>query len=299
MHGYLVALLLAAELLVAHDVTTPFLMQDAALTRQLVTLPERIERAVVESIHLGRAGMLTASHAAALVSGEVVCSDPELAILPIDQLKPLVRQVYTRSVSWALFTTGFIDSLSAFLPLLGLDSNAQILEVCAGGGVLASVMRNRGFQWQATDSRPPHGSAVSPAYALDALSACAPQLVFWAWWSKPKRKQHELVLDEQPEDVRFVQECMTRRIACVFVSEPRGGITGSPELWGGPWRIHAATDVFSKLAQGQGQDGTHAVPVFCDVAQWSGFADRTWVILPPGTERLFDSHHAGTIPDIR
>lgn len=130
-----------------------------------------------------------------------------------------------------------------------------------------------------------------------------PAVVFWSWWSKssPKKKHKaERRADEHlgadaavecaavegaaaegaaaegaamPEDVLVMRECVRGRHVVIFVGEPRGGLTGSSELW-------------DDLPDGCPEDGWSILPAaevleaFVDVVQWPGFSDRTWVAVP-------------------
>ena len=119
-----------------------------------------------------------------------------------------------------------------------------------------------------------------------------------------------LPIDEEsstPEDVQVVCACARAGIPIIFVGEPRGGLTGSCELWDGPWSIQPAAELWtqrivdgasSQVGKGGDAGGAAVSPVtgalqpvrsasgggggvaFADVVQWPGFSDRTWVILP-------------------
>ena len=105
-------------------------------------------------------------------------------------------------------------------------------------------------------------AAISPPVACDALEAVrstAPNLVFWAWWSK-----------DGAGDAHVAQHCWERGIPVVFVGEPRGGITGSVALFDGPWTIQPLAGVAI--------DGG---PPFRDLPTWTGFSDRTWLLSAP------------------
>ena len=182
------------------------------------------------------------------------------------------------------------------------SSRRRVLEVCAGRGALTRPMRARGIDWQSTDVNPPSASDAEAVTRCGALQAVQERLlaqrgaesgdgarcdqgdltaVVWAWWSKPKvsskkkRKAAGTSSDEdeppspQPaaldEDRKVAECCMEAGVPVVFVSEPRGGITGSLSLWDGSYTIVPAVDL---------------VEDFVDVPNWPGFSDRTWVILP-------------------
>lgn len=272
----------------------------SALPPVLVDLPTLIERALQPTIAAGRAGKLTAEGAHALIEGApLAAKSRELSALPVDRVAPLMRHVYSRSVSWALFTAEYLDALRTLLQLVTGHEQPRVLEVCAGSGILVQPMRSRGLDWRATDAHPPPSAAgaVSTCGALAAVEAAVaspdvPAAVFFAWWSKPaeakrgsprKRKAGDdgapgpaaATVDEPtadaaarppPEDVRLAELCAAHAIPVCFVSEPAGGLTGSAELWalaGRGYTIRPAAEV---------------VENFVDVPNWPGFRDRTWVL---------------------
>ena len=268
----------------------------AQLPRAIVSIPEVLERALTPFVTAAHAGTLTASQAAQLVEGSsVAASRRELAELPLEAVRPLMRQTFSRRATWALFTVEWLDSLQRLLALLHVG-DARVCEVCAGGGVLAQLMRARGVDWVASDANPPRGAQelVVRQGALEAVAAQASVgAVFWAWWSKPRdatKRKHtgadaplraaaggggdadsgSTASSIAPEDRRLVEACVARGIPVVFVSEPRGGITGSCELWDGPYEVSSAAELCAA-----------ASIAFEDVPQWPGFSDRTFVVLPP------------------
>ena len=261
-------------------------------------IPELLERALRPYIESGLAGTLTASQAAELIDGEAIAKGQrDLASLPLDRLRPLMRTVFTSHATWALFTVEYLDSLQRLLRILcssedDAGKEVDVLEVCAGRGCLTLPMRQRGFHWTATDAQPPSAAmaagTVSQCGALQALQDCgaaAPSVLFWAWWSKPKagKKKRKAANDDDAalaaernqvdEDRALAEELARRRIPAVFLSEPRGGITGSESLWEeGPYRIVPATELI---------EARMGAAPFVDVPNWAGFRDRTYVLLPP------------------
>ena len=258
-------------------------LRQALPSRFPLDIPALVERALLSQINAGRTGTLSHAQAAAMVDGTaVVRRSPELAMLPLDQVAPIIRHTYTRHVSWALFTQDYFDSLHGLLQLLlgARPDPVRVLEVCAGSGAVMGPMRERGYVWTATDVNPPNRGlvygAVERCGALAALQAAvdanAVDCVFFAWWSKPKpnkRKQdgEQSTAPEVPEDRRLVELCVKHAIPVIFVSEPEGGITGSAELWrgsGAAYRIRPAAEL---------------VPGFVDIARWTGFSDSTYVVV--------------------
>ena len=81
--------------------------------------------------------------------------------------------------------------------------------------------------------------------------------------------EEAVVDDPVPEDCRRVSHCLQMDIPVVFLSEPEGGLTGSPELWAGEYQIIPAAEL---------------VKGFVDVQRWKGFSDSTYVILPRNSD---------------
>ena len=199
---------------------------------------------------------------------------------------PLLRHVYTQQVSWAIFTAEYLDSLHELLAHLARQSRIRVVEVCAGRGVLAAPMRARGIDWIATDASPPADahSPVQQSGALDAVRAHSDvSVVFWAWWSSQRTSEANAEPEEQPEDRRLAEYCVSHGIPVVFISEPPGGITGSRALWDGSYRIQPAAErvanhsrerrsVFAPHAEERGEWG------FTDLPQWRSVSDRTFVL---------------------
>ena len=262
-------------------------------------IPELLERSLRDIMQAGRSGRLDAHQAAALIDGtKITAGQRSLAALPIAQLQPLIRTTFSSRCSWALFTVEWMASLDHLFSLLHADRKEprRVLEVCAGRGVLTVPMRSRGIEWTATDERPPSDANPEDVSRIGAVAALKAQLgesdskpltaVFWAWWSKPraqKKRKAAATEDVSPgtaeaacevdEDRQLAEFCSEAKIPMVFVGEPKGGITGSVALWeSGPYEIMTAAD-FIVSAPGSNFE-------FCDVPNWHGFADRTFVILP-------------------
>ena len=236
--------------------------------------------------------------ASALATGDVLAGDRELAALQLASLLPLVRHVFTASASWALFHADWMDCCAALVRQFGCS---KVLEVCAGGGLLLEPMRRRGLEWRACDAKPPRNAhaEVAACSALEAVraqppdSSHEPSVCFWSWWSTIKGSSDHAggeAHQSAPEDVLVVQACLARGQPVIFVGEPRGGLTGSCELWDATsWTIRAAADVWRELVPSGGDTASAGAPTtafpFADVVQWAGFSDRTWVILPSQDNR--------------
>jgi hypothetical protein len=244
-----------------------------------------VEAACAGLVDLARAGNLTALDAKRLTSGSILQDCEVLRELPTECLVDLIRatrHVWTRHVSWALFTTEWMDSLAQLLRhIVGTCTDVQhapsrirVLEVAAGSGLLASAMGRRGIDWHCSDSvqvpelQSQQGSCEHKA-ALQCLTdlelgdpALAPDVVFWSWWSR-NESQEAKAAGNISEERAVAEHCHRLGIPIVFVGEPRGGITGGTSYWDhAPWTTTRA-DVLLGAA--------------VDVAQWPGYEDCTWV----------------------
>ena len=183
-----------------------------------------LEEATAEAKH----GVLSAARAASLVGDEEA------------------RHRFCSSISWALFTTEWMDSVGAFLIERGLEG-ARVVEVCAGNGCLTSAMRATGFDWIASDVRPTIHSNDPDLKSIGALSAVVelrPDCIFWAWWPKLAVADAQWRTSRSvspPEDYRLAEMCWRRGIPMLFVGEPPGGVTGSVAFWQGPWTVRAVS----------------------------------------------------------
>ncbi|KAL1526979.1 hypothetical protein AB1Y20_015668 [Prymnesium parvum] len=221
---------------------------------------EQLEQSCEMSIMAARRGRLTEERARRLLNGDLLRHvAPHLPEAHVSKGVAMSRHLFTRRASWAVFTTEWMDSLarriSALLP--GVAS-PRVLEVCAGLNTLAAPMRSRGLDWISSDIKV-DPDAVCPPLCCDAASAVAsvgPALVFWAWWSQGSS-----------DDAQVAKLCCEQGIPIVFVGEARGGITGSVQLWDGPWAITPLAD-FSLCCD----------EPFHDVPCWPGFSDRTWLL---------------------
>jgi hypothetical protein len=284
---------------------------------------EVIESFAEDYIRAAKGGALDQARADAFISADAFFHSDRSKQLPPavtrEKVTTLLRYMYTGSVSWAVFSSEWMDSLAALIRhLTSCDGAPRVLEVCAGKGTLTAPMRARGIGWHATErkhvSAPPDGLVQSDALAA-VLEGPPPDLVFWSWWSKIEGARAN---GAEPEDCSFVRYCWSHGIPMVFVGEGRGGLTGSAALWDGPWTIAPASsapvdDACAKRClcgmpqpcgcglmdedeDEGGEPGASAARAhsqmpqqdctwrlgspFCDVPRWPGFHDRTWCIVP-------------------
>ena len=219
-----------------------------------------------QTLNLAREGALSSAQASSLISGDLLPRETHAALgqaLATDRrlVLTMLRQLYTRRVSWAIFTTEWQDCLAHFL--VHTLGRRQVLEVCAGNGVLMQPMRRRGIEWTCTDHAAP-AEAVAPLQvrdALDAMMARPPEAVFFSWW----------IGEETDQDYLLLLRCWEAAIPLIFVGEGEGGCTGSSMFWRSGAPIVPLKDAMAAL-------GTRGGPPFEDVPQWDGCFDRTWCV---------------------
>jgi len=192
-----------------------------------------------------------------LMPDELMCNLPRAATLS--------RALYQRAVSWAIFSTEWLDAIAQLLISRG---RRRVLEVAAGSGVLSEPMRRRGLVWRTTDVRPSREPRAEEApEACDALTALArygdeTDVLVWSWWPRG---------DET--DAALAEECARRRLPALFVGEAPGGCTGSDLLW-----ERAPVVPLSRDGKGDARlDGDNPL-AGVDVPCWLGMADRTWLV---------------------
>jgi hypothetical protein len=226
-----------------------------------------------------RRGELSMKAAQSFIDGTAALEDAHLVVHgDISQIcRHHMRGIYTSNVSWAVFTSEWIEAMTQVLG--HLSQGTRVLEVCAGNGILTGPMTKRGFEWIATDIEPWGTADYKPikSGALDAVKAYKPDVVFWSWWPyiMPEGRygdEGEPIDKPQPlhEDHHLVKHCWENSIPIVFVGESSGGCTGSESLWGGPWSIQSLS--YSDPLSLPGE--------FPDVPNWDGIHDSTFVIQP-------------------
>lgn len=173
-----------------------------------------------------------------------------------------LRDLYTSGCSWSAYTVEFQESLVKLInaitkgPPVPNIVKPAVLEVCAGQGMLAKSMNERGILWMATDRAPQHGTMVEQMDALDSLKEYHAADILLASW----------INYESELDCELYEEWVVkRRKPMILIGEGPYGCTGSKKFWS---------------TVGHGEDATDFVPDFRDVPQFSGFHDYTQVFLP-------------------
>jgi hypothetical protein len=228
-----------------------------------------LEQLLHAKISAACAGVLTRHEAEELASGKLACgllpeleNDEQYAAF-------LSKTVFQNHVSWPIWSKEWLDELAHFLRSHG---KLRVLEVAAGAGVLAPLMRRRGIQWRTTDASPARIGLPTEdvPQRFDALSALARyggevDVVFWSWWP-----------DRDEGDALLARQCAERHLPIVFVGEPKGGCTGSEALWE-QWPV---TPLSSSDGADDGvlDDEGSRRHLTADVSHWPGMRDRTWVV---------------------
>ena len=122
-------------------------LRKRAITKGEPTRGELLQELCEPLLDLARSGRLSHAMALRLLSGAIVGdaeSEVVRALSSKKKLPSILRFLFTSKVSWAVFTTEWIDGVAAFLTTLGLHGK-RVLEVCAGENTLAAPMRARGF----------------------------------------------------------------------------------------------------------------------------------------------------------
>ncbi len=138
---------------------------------------------------------------------------------------PAHRYFFCSQVSWAVYTTEYMQQLEIVARDLTGRDKPRVLEVCAGRGVLARNMAARqNVEWTATDEHPAEGR-VERMDAIGALDRHEDHdLLFVSWVNYESTLDHELAN-------RWVQGLGKPMI---IVGEGDGGCTGSSRFWEDP-----------------------------------------------------------------
>lgn len=119
------------------------------------------------------------------------------------------RQNFVQVLTWAIPTPGAVEEIARFI------GNRRTLEVCAGTGVWAALLRQHGVQITATDLNPP-ASTFFPVEALDAVEAVKkhqPDVLFLCWPPYAKLTAYNALRAFRGDLV-------------VYIGEDSGGCTG-------------------------------------------------------------------------
>jgi len=130
-------------------------------------------------------------------------------------------------------TVEWLDSLVRVL------AGRRVVEVCAGTGVIAGLMRRRGVDWTATDWEP-RGENVRKLDALEAVKNLNPEVIFASWIPYRSRL-----------DVRLAET----GLPLILVGE-NYGCTGSEEFWA-KYEPVPLTELYSDFEDVPNWDGIH------------------------------------------
>ena len=171
-----------------------------------------------------------------------------------------LRPIYTSTVSWALYSKEYVESLQRLLQAVTGREHPKVLEVAAGKGLLGSLPN-----WACTDE----WSQASHVLEMDALAAVEAHKdadVLFASWL-PYTDPVDFALAS-----KWVGEMHKPMI---IVGEGTGGCTGSERFWGirddtgdrAPtnYQVVRAYDI---------EEG------FTDVPHWIFIGDSTYACLP-------------------
>jgi hypothetical protein len=192
------------------------------------------------------------------------------------------RDVVVTSASWALITVEYADRLADVM------RGKQVLEVGAGRGVLAAMMRARGIAWTATDRCPPtpkqpwHPEPPVTMGAMEAVRTLPFDALVWSWWPYCDSADYDMaqIVGDRP---------------IWIIGEGGGGCTGSGQFH--ECRTGWDTSAGREPKPEWGDDYDPAVDkmlplswhTVCagralgiDVPEWDGIHDHTYVALPIG-----------------
>jgi len=201
------------------------------------------------------------------LTGRPLTGEEERLLTHDNSLSDMLLDAYNRRVSWCLLTEGLISGLESSLQRMGCS---RIVEVGAGRGSLARIMRKRGYSWQAFDATSVSSPGVVRESAARVCSSlrvgdCDAILVSWV--------HHEADWDTQLLDasvrlgVPLVSITIPPDAEGDFRVERAGGrlsLTHSPAFWS---RVERECSVTSIPAGRQdeimvitGGDTSHPLP---------------------------------------
>lgn len=177
------------------------------------------------------------------------------------------RQTFVQAASWAAFTVEWMNSLANLVKLMVPNvARPSVLEVCAGQGLLARPMADRGITWMCTEYRPPIGSPndIRRMPALRAAKTLSYDILFASWIPYLSPLDFQLARLGKP---------------CIFVGESSGGCTGSQRFWGsywhGGWHRTVELPIPYRIIRARS-----FIEGFQDVPQWPGIHDVTHITFP-------------------
>jgi hypothetical protein len=168
-----------------------------------------------------------------------------------------LRAAYSSSVSWAVYTLEYMESLKRLVRKVTGKERPQVLEVCAGKGMLGSdrYLFGMGIDLFCTDENP----AADHVMKSDALDwPIDPDAVFVSW-----------IPYESKLDKKLAKKCTKAGIPLIIVGEGYYGCTGSRKFWNKAKKWGYQITPASQL-----------INPFNDVYSWAGLSDYTSVVQP-------------------
>jgi hypothetical protein len=181
------------------------------------------------------------------------------------------RSFYCKAVSWAVYSTEFLDSMQRLL------AGRRVLEVCAGRGVMSRVMRGRGEDWTATDLNPVTDD-VEEMDAIEAVRQYKPDAIVASW-----------IPYGSDLDVQLAEVARELGIPMVVIGEGNGGCTGSEAFWNRSresyydWQADdGEEEITNDSVDWSIEDLGSLFDWFVDVPRWDGINDYTSLVVPAG-----------------
>lgn len=192
------------------------------------------------------------------------------------------RDVFCQEASWALITVQYADKLAEVM------RGKRVLEVGAGRGVLAAMMKARGIDWTATDACPPkvkHSWQPPPPRklaAMDAVLSIPFDVLVWSWWPYCDSTDYDLALLMNGRPIWIIGEGSH---GCTGSGQFHGCSTGWDEAAGKAPRNEWDEGFNPALDKPLPRDWHLVYPgraLGVDVPAWEGIHDQTYIALPKG-----------------